>query len=331
MQTRIIEEASVPEVTPQAIVAPRATPTPTPTLQQRIARIKDVFRQSFRQKGVYAWQETQSYADIVTQCDGWQLIDADIQRACEDAFWQACETLGEAPGVLHTRLPGWKLVASLYHRLGARAEELLKNNSIIHVEIGSDGVNMTADFTDIRSLIAGVEGEMSFGPKLTFAYLNTVYDENGEETAFTQYKLGDAYIRALRDPLPGGHIKNGWYADRDRGARKHTGTDIKMPEDTPILSCTDGVVVNIGSNAGAGNYVVVLDDAGLEYHYYHMVRLTGFLEVGERVSAGDIIGNVGNTGNSSANHLHLTMISPDFTYINPYPVLREMRKLQKTG
>ena len=83
------------------------------------------------------------------------------------------------------------------------------------------------------------------------------------------------------------------------------------------------MVVAIDENAGAGNYVLVLDDWGYEYHYYHMVRLTSFLTPGERVMAGDVIGHVGNTGNSDANHLHLTIVNPDGSYLNPYYMMKE--------
>ena len=88
-------------------------------------------------------------------------------------------------------------------------------------------------------------------------------------------------------------------------------------------------MTHIGRDKVAGNYVIVKDDAGFEYHYYHMVRMTDFLAPGDRVQRGDVVGHVGNTGNSVANHLHLAIVSPDLTYINPYPVLKEVREMQK--
>ena len=39
---------------------------------------------------------------------------------------------------------------------------------------------------------------------------------------------------------------------------------------------------------------------------------------GDTVRQGDVIGRVGNTGNSAANHLHLTIVTPDGRYVNPY-------------
>lgn len=56
-----------------------------------------------------------------------------------------------------------------------------------------------------------------------------------------------------------------------------------------------------------------------------MVQLTTFLSEGDRVEQGQLIGHVGNTGNSDAPHLHLSIIAPEYVYINPYPVLARVR------
>jgi murein DD-endopeptidase MepM/ murein hydrolase activator NlpD len=55
-----------------------------------------------------------------------------------------------------------------------------------------------------------------------------------------------------------------------------------------------------------------------------MVRLTDFLKKGQRVEAGQLIGHVGNTGNSACNHLHITIITPDGVLIDPYTYLLEV-------
>ncbi|MEG1524256.1 MAG: M23 family metallopeptidase [Clostridia bacterium] len=94
--------------------------------------------------------------------------------------------------------------------------------------------------------------------------------------------------------------------------------DILANRRTQILSATDGVVQYIGYMAIPGNYVVVSDPYGYEYHYYHMFEQSKFVKPGDIVKQGDAIGLVGNTGNSAANHLHLTIITPEHAYVNPY-------------
>lgn len=317
------------------------TVTPAPSISVAISRLMDerrvqamenAFRAAFKQDvTAFTVLPTLDYGEIIAQLETWRMISEDLQQAAQRAYDAACQKTGEQPGALTVELAGWKFIASLYHRFGQDAAALLRNACKVKATPDQSGkaIDMVVSISDLRALIDGLEGEDTFGVKLTYAYLNTVYDDAGKEKNFVQYPMSDAYIMALRDPLPGKHIKDGWYKARDRGKRKHTGTDIRASANTPILSCTAGVVQNINTNEGAGNYVVVLDDEGFEYHYYHMIRLTEFLAVGDRVNAGDIVGHVGSTGNSAANHLHLTIISPAYTYINPYPVLRDMRKLQK--
>lgn len=298
------------------------------------SRVLAQFESNFRKKlykalNEYTAGELLDYAAIISQMEFWVSTDESLKQKSGELFTELCAGTTKAKGEISVNLPGWRLIATMFHRFGDDARQKFASRAGIKLSIQDGAINMDIDFSNILQLLSGEKGELSFSPKLTYAYMNTVYDDSGNEKDFVQYKLNDEYLAALQDPLPGKHKKNGWYNSRDKGARKHTGTDIKAPEDTPILSCTDGVVLHIGVNEGAGNYVVVKDITGIEYHYYHMVRMTDFLKEGDDVKKGDVIGHVGNTGNSATNHLHLTMISPDFTYINPYLVLRDMRKLQK--
>lgn len=331
-----VEVSELPASMPSHTLTPTTEATPEAaaevTAEQRAAALELAFHAALKlDTAAYTLLPTLEYGDIIAQMETWRAIAEDIPQAVQRAYADACLKSGEEAGECVVVPVGWKLVASLYHRFEVDASELLRKNCMVNITPNNSGVgmDMRVSFEDLRAFIAGAEKEKSFGVKLTYAYLNTVYDDAGTEKTFEQYPLSEEYLMALQDPLPGKHIKDGWYKARDRGKRKHTGTDIRAAADTPILSCTDGVVQNINTNEGAGNYVAVLDDLGFEYHYYHMIRLTEFLQVGDRVSAGDLLGHVGNTGNSAANHLHLTIISPIFTYINPYPVLRDMRKLQK--
>lgn len=318
-----------------------AQPTPTQTPAAQIAAVRQPTKQeraAALEKAVcsgirtalaqYVFAPSLTMEELALQAGTWIEIARDIPEIVEREFQKACADQGIQPGALRCMAATWQFVAALFHRYGPDAPSFIaKHMNISLTESGE--AELDAQLADMKAIMAGEEKTQVFGVTLTYTYLNTVYNDQGEEVPYAQYALDDAYVSALHDPLPGAHIKDGWYKSRDAGKRKHTGTDIRAKEDTPIHSCTDGVVLYIGVNEGAGNYVVVQDDAGFEYHYYHMVRMTDFLKEGDRVSAGDIVGNVGNTGNSSANHLHLGIISPEFTYINPYPVLRDMRKLQK--
>jgi murein DD-endopeptidase MepM/ murein hydrolase activator NlpD len=92
-----------------------------------------------------------------------------------------------------------------------------------------------------------------------------------------------------RDPINGGR-------------RLHAGTDFAGPRGTPIHATGDGTVIFAGRQSGYGLMVEIRHPFGITTRYAHMSRLT--VSEGERVSRGDRIGDMGNTGRSTGTHLH---------------------------
>lgn len=87
-------------------------------------------------------------------------------------------------------------------------------------------------------------------------------------------------------------------------AGTHNGIDIPAAAGTPIVVRASGTVSRVDYQAGgAGNYIVVDHGNGIETKYFHMQDRSA-LEAGQRVSEGDILGNVGTTGRSTGPHLH---------------------------
>jgi murein DD-endopeptidase MepM/ murein hydrolase activator NlpD len=82
----------------------------------------------------------------------------------------------------------------------------------------------------------------------------------------------------------------------------HPGIDISAPMGTKIQAPADGVVVSAGVQGGYGNAVVVDHGNGIVTRYGHMDSFE--VKAGQRVRRGDIIGHVGNTGRSTAPHVH---------------------------
>ncbi|HUL76868.1 MAG TPA: M23 family metallopeptidase [Vicinamibacteria bacterium] len=82
----------------------------------------------------------------------------------------------------------------------------------------------------------------------------------------------------------------------------HPGIDIAVPRGTRVHAPADGVVVFCGTKQGYGNALVIDHGYGIVTRYGH---LDGFnVRPGQRVSRGDVIGFSGNTGRSTAPHLH---------------------------
>jgi murein DD-endopeptidase MepM/ murein hydrolase activator NlpD len=87
-----------------------------------------------------------------------------------------------------------------------------------------------------------------------------------------------------------------------RWGRLHAGIDIAAPTGTPIWAAKAGTVVVAGSQGGYGNTVVVDHGGGMTTLYGHQSRIAA--RTGQQVSQGQLIGYVGNTGNSTGPHLH---------------------------
>lgn len=117
----------------------------------------------------------------------------------------------------------------------------------------------------------------------------------------------------------------------------HNGTDFGTGGGTPpLVAMHGGTIVRKGWGGAWGNYYVVETgvpvpgkfDATYKYLYAHLSRYAPGLSVGDRVGVGQYLGNVGNTGNSFGEHLHLTICtSMDCTYgnaagsVDPIPFL----------
>ena len=87
-----------------------------------------------------------------------------------------------------------------------------------------------------------------------------------------------------------------------RWGRLHAGTDMAGPVGTPIYATADGVVTHADWQSGYGRLIKVQHEFGLETRYAHLSRIR--VKKGQRVSRGDRIGDMGNTGRSTGTHLH---------------------------
>ncbi|HET7488390.1 MAG TPA: M23 family metallopeptidase [Acidimicrobiales bacterium] len=100
-------------------------------------------------------------------------------------------------------------------------------------------------------------------------------------------------------------IDDWWFPRFGPGWRLHEGTDIFADRNTPVRSPANGVVKF--SDGGLGGIAVyVYQDDGTYFYMCHLDHRTPGLKPGQRVSVGDVVGFVGNTGNAAggATHLH---------------------------
>lgn len=87
-----------------------------------------------------------------------------------------------------------------------------------------------------------------------------------------------------------------------RWGRLHAGADFAAPHGTAIYATADGVVTYAGWQSGYGRLVKIKHAFGIETRYAHNSNL--YVSVGQRVSRGERIAAMGNTGRSTGTHLH---------------------------
>lgn len=118
-------------------------------------------------------------------------------------------------------------------------------------------------------------------------------------------------------PLPGlpagegvfpvrGKYDFGTAVNRFGGGRGHKGQDIFAKCGTPIVSARSGTVTIAKFQSRAGNYAVITADDATSQAYMHMLAPAG-VRRGQRVSAGQTIGQVGQTGRATGCHLHFEL------------------------
>lgn len=99
----------------------------------------------------------------------------------------------------------------------------------------------------------------------------------------------------------------------------HTGLDFAAPAGQPIRAVARGAVTETGYAGAYGNRTIVRLEGGTEIWYCHQTSI--FVSNGQTVGAGQVIGTVGSTGNTTGAHLHLEVRPGDGDPVDPYSAL----------
>ena len=103
------------------------------------------------------------------------------------------------------------------------------------------------------------------------------------------------------------------------GGRRHEGVDMMSPYGTPLVAAVSGVASFRTTSLG-GNSISLEGNDGNRYFYAHLSSWEGS---SRGVSAGEVVGYVGHTGDTTANHLHFEIHPGGGAAIDPYPTVRK--------
>ena len=210
------------------------------------------------------------------------VIDEGKKRLIQDTFWAMHEISAEVEEVTATPEP-----------TEDEPDPEPVTEYILHITVSSKSVDALADlyrFTqDQRDILHQLLSE-EMRPSL-LALSGGIAVADGE----------------LCWPLPGHTYISCRFGEVDAfGNAGHRGTDIPAPEGTPILAAHSGTVLVSGWNDSYGNQVLLDNGAGLSTRYAHITQTA--VTAGEAVTAGQVIGYVGNTGDSTGFHLHFEVM-----------------------
>ncbi len=165
-----------------------------------------------------------------------------------------------------------------------------------------DGIQVETEEIDRVTLIEPINEKVQVGTKKT-----SVYGSGYEVVTKGRFVWPVSGLYTITSPY--GSRRSGW----------HTGLDISGGNASGklVLAADSGTVELVKfSNRSYGNQVVINHGNGVKTRYAHMLDGSISVSVGQRVSRGQAIGRVGNTGNSSGAHLHFEVIVNGNT-VNP--------------
>ncbi len=188
----------------------------------------------------------------------------------------------------------------------------IRKNTIISVSYEYNQIKETSniEYGDINYALISINGKK-------LEYFKFLTDEG-----FIDYfnRSGKNVKKSiLKTPLDGARLSSNF------GMRKHPisgynkmhkGVDFAAPTGTPIYAGGNGVIEFAGKNGGYGNYIRIRHNNEYKTAYAHLSRFKKGISKGVRVNQGEVIGYVGNTGNSTGPHLHYEILFQN-KQINP--------------
>lgn len=210
----------------------------------------------------------------------------------------------------------------------AKIEENTKITYVYYaVDVNNEQTAIVNSLEEAETLVAEVKQKYEKSTKFTIG-ITEVYSENQSEYKVEEISVAKKNVTEEVKEIKSASVNGVYLAQKPVsgvitsrfGSREsirthaHTGLDIAAPYGTDIKAAADGTVKFSGDNGSYGNLVIINCGNGVEIYYGHCSKL--LVNVGDKIKAGDVIAEVGSTGNSTGNHLHFE-IRVNGSQVNP--------------
>jgi murein DD-endopeptidase MepM/ murein hydrolase activator NlpD len=264
--------------------------------------------------------EANEQQQLITLTTRWLKNDNDsqfqkmvISRTAENKF---ILSTGSAPLTASVRMTGGTVASSLY----AASDEARLPDSITHqlADVFSGQIDFHrhlkkgAVFSVVYETLEAEGEPLRTGKLLSAEIVNDkkTYDavwfqDSGRKGSYYTMNGGSLRSAFLASPVPYSRKTSG-FGMREHPIlhtqRAHKGVDYSAPAGTPVISVSDGVVLESGFQGGFGNTVIINHNARQSTVYAHLSKIN--VRKGQSIKQGDLVGAVGSTGLATGPHLH---------------------------
>lgn len=251
------------------------------------------------------------FGDFLTRMEGLQLILAQDTRILEDNLRDKATIETKKQEIDHQLT----VYAGMYDEaetLKAELDSQFKKSQVIIAELNKQEKKMEQDYEALGQ-------QLYESNKLEAAkYAEQVRAMSASSSGYKGGRLALPIADGAFRFSSGFGVRKDPFTGKSSG---HNGLDMAAPKGTTIMAAASGIVTYAGYYSGFGNTVMIKHSDEITTLYAH-IREGGIkVSVGQRVTVGQKIAEVGSTGRSTGNHLHFTVYKNDVA-VNPLPYLK---------
>ena len=260
--------------------------------------------------------EANSFSDLLDRLQMVEEIASADQRRLEE-MREAAQAVEEAQNALNEEKDAMEAVRAELDQAQKDLEAKRQEADAFLAELNAKG-DVLEDLLDLQhDADEALQAQIA---KTEKEYNEALQKEQAQQQQQQQQQKPDSTVtNGIQWTMPCSYVRlSSPYGYRthpiDGQWKFHSGVDLAGPEGTPIVATRDGTVTAAAYSSGNGNYVTINHGDGFSSSYLHMTH--SVVSVGQKVSAGQVIGYMGNTGYSKGNHLHFTIYYNGST-VNP--------------